>query len=464
MEEENASQESTVCGSFSTAVSCLTENSAPFTPSEENPCPTPPRPPSPGLEDEREPKVHHQICGVKQSSEGQRVKDLVSPVESNPGFPDEVASKFHIKGKIGEGTFSSVYLSELREFGHGVQFALKLIVPTTLPIRTENEIRFLRTLDGKHNVMPLIAVIRQHANIVLVMPYFSYQPFTWYFKDMSAEELRLYASNLFSALAHVHRFQIIHRDIKPANFLYDRQRRAYRLIDFGLAQSEQKPVSVSGKSSEKRPNKHSKTKLPSQLPDCPCFGRDEICQICIRKPLIYAPRAGTPGFRAPEILLRHPSQSTALDVWSVGVILLSIASGRYPFFRATEDCEALAEIMQLLGTHPVCNAVQKMTGKKLVINKGPGSFCPETVKAHNLRATCEELRSAQPEKTKSEVLKADTLGDNNQVPCGEGQKYSDNFYVLLRQVLLVNPVRRISAENALLHPYFNEGGCPPPAP
>ena len=32
-------------------------------------------------------------------------------------------------------------------------------------------------------------------------------------------------------------------DIKPANFLYDRQRRRYGLVDFGLAQRGQPPIS-----------------------------------------------------------------------------------------------------------------------------------------------------------------------------------------------------------------------------
>ena len=36
------------------------------------------------------------------------------------------------------------------------------------------------------------------------------------------------------------RLGIIHRDIKPSNFLYDRRRNKYALVDFGLAQREEK--------------------------------------------------------------------------------------------------------------------------------------------------------------------------------------------------------------------------------
>lgn len=39
-------------------------------------------------------------------------------------------------------------------------------------------------------------------------------------------------------------------------------------------------------------------------------------------------RGGTRGFRAPEVLLRCTKQTVAIDIWSAGVILLSILSAR----------------------------------------------------------------------------------------------------------------------------------------
>lgn len=43
-------------------------------------------------------------------------------------------------------------------------------------------------------------------------------------------------------------------------------------------------------------------------------------------------------------------------MWSVGVILLCLLSGRYPFFRAPDDLSTLAEITTLLGTNTVRKA------------------------------------------------------------------------------------------------------------
>lgn len=42
---------------------------------------------------------------------------------------------------------------------------------------------------------------------------------------------------------------------------------------------------------------------------CYCFGKPKICSLCLTRPSQAAPRAGTPGFRAPEVLLKHPSQT-----------------------------------------------------------------------------------------------------------------------------------------------------------
>lgn len=71
-----------------------------------------------------------------------------------------------------------------------------------------------------------------------------------------------------------------------------------------------------------------------------------------------APRAGTPGFRAPEVLLKYPHQTTAVDVWSAGVIFLCILSGRYPFFKAHDDMSALAQIVSLMGSRETADAAK----------------------------------------------------------------------------------------------------------
>ena len=58
----------------------------------------------------------------------------------------------------------------------------------------------------------------------------------------------------------------------------------------------------------------------------------------------HVARAGTPGYRAPEVLLGYRNQTNAIDIWSSGVNLLSLLSGHYPFFHPKTDLHALMEL------------------------------------------------------------------------------------------------------------------------
>ncbi len=48
----------------------------------------------------------------------------------------------------------------------------------------------------------------------------------------------------------------------------------------------------------------------------------------------------------------------ALDVWSAGVIFLSLMSGRYPFFKADDDLSALAQIVSVIGSEEMISAAK----------------------------------------------------------------------------------------------------------
>lgn len=54
----------------------------------------------------------------------------------------------------------------------------------------------------------------------------------------------------------------------------------------------------------------------------------------------------------------HSSCSAAIDVWSAGVILLSLLSGRYPFFKASDDLIALTQIMTIRGSRETIKAAK----------------------------------------------------------------------------------------------------------
>ena len=84
-----------------------------------------------------------------------------------------------------------------------------------------------------------------------------------------------------------------------------------------------------------------------------------------------AARSGTRGFRAPEVLLRVRNQTTAIDVWSAGVILLSILSRHYPFYNSPDDLQALVEIGRVHGFKSVERSAKEY-GREVRFHDIPG--------------------------------------------------------------------------------------------
>ncbi|XP_075799401.1 cell division cycle 7-related protein kinase isoform X1 [Microtus pennsylvanicus] len=520
-------------------------------------------------------------------------KDIEKLCEAVP----QLVSLFKIKDKIGEGTFSSVYLATAQlQVGHEEKIALKHLIPTSHPVRIAAELQCLTVAGGQDNVMGVKYCFRKDDHVVIAMPYLEHESFLDILNSLSFEEVREYMFNLFIALKRIHQFGIVHRDVKPSNFLYNRRLKKYALVDFGLAQgthdtkiellkfvqseaqqegcsrnkyhgvtghkgslsrpapknvdqqyapktsvkrsyantqihikpgkdgkegsvglSVQRSVfgerdfnihsSISHESPAEKLIKQSKTvdvisrKLATKkaavstkavtsvvrktasscpaVPTCDCYGTDRVCSICLARRQQVAPRAGTPGFRAPEVLTKCPNQTTAIDMWSAGVILLSMLSGRYPFYKASDDLTALAQIMTVRGSRETVQAA-KAFGKSIL--------CSKEVPAQDLRKLCESLRGldsntpklaagppgcASPENTsspvqirppqhsKDSVYRGDSSGcETHPMECTtnlEGwDAVPDEAYDLLDKLLDLNPASRITAEAALLHPFFKD--------
>lgn len=293
---------------------------------------------------------------------------------------------FDVHCKVGKGAFSSVFLATLkssdgRSSSLVKKFALKQLIPTCHPNRIKRELQYLQQIGGEDYIVGLELCLRHRGSVIFVMPYMRHDRFSEYVQDMTVEETKDYMRALLTALQRVHKFRIIHRDVKPTNFLYDRINRRYLLVDFGLAQecyaekfnsmrklseeSTKQPSTEAHGTKRKRSNENnvSQSEFPARrnvINKCHCFGRPKVCLICLKQPQQMAPRAGTPGFRAPEVLLKHVLQTSAIDIWACGIIMLCILSGSQSFFRSPDDCTALAEITTLFGSKEVQKCAQKL--------------------------------------------------------------------------------------------------------
>lgn len=218
---------------------------------------------------------------------------------------NEIDKNFTDFIKIGEGTFSTVYQGKLIK-DKNLSLAFKVLVATSAPLRVEKEIQILKLLKGEHNIISLYACMRCQDTYVIVMPNFPHQKFQTFYRTLTPKGTCQYLTGLLKALAYIHKFNIIHRDIKPSNFLFDRLTGKCRLVDFGLAQFEELELDNNDENEEYNYLKQytEKRGLKFQETSIICVVNhkmNEICSICMSRPVQHTSRAGTPGFRSPEV-------------------------------------------------------------------------------------------------------------------------------------------------------------------
>lgn len=129
------------------------------------------------------------------------------------------------------------------------------------------------------------------------------------------EKLRL-IERVCAGVAHAHQHGVIHRDIKPSNVLMERDR-SPRVVDFGLALADGREGDASARAR--------------------C--RDSF--------------AGTLGYAAPEQVDADFGEiGTRTDVYSIGVMLYELLTGRSPFSIGTDYARARIAITTTVPVAP----------------------------------------------------------------------------------------------------------------
>lgn len=274
-------------------------------------------------------------------------------------------------------------------------------------------------------ICPLLTAFRHLDQVVAVLPYFKHLDFRLYYRDFIVNDMRMYFKSLFSGLAVVHKAGILHRDIKPTNFLYDQRRRHGVLVDFGLAErqgTDWQPC-LCMDSKDKRRDRFLNSFAVKVL------GNNQGCSTGHPKddtrPSRRANRAGTRGFRAPEVLLKCTSQTTKIDIWSAGVILLTLLALRFPFFNSADDVDAMIEMSSVFGKKKM-KAVAALHGQLFETNI-------ETIGVNGFPM----------EKLISWAASKDHMG--------VGELQAVRF---LEGLLELDPSKRFSAKEALQHEFF----------
>jgi serine/threonine-protein kinase len=209
---------------------------------------------------------------------------------------------YDVLRKLGEGGMGEVFLA--RDSRLGRQVALKRLLPSKTG-QDENR-RLLREARAvahiNHpNIAAVYDVLETGERPHIVMEYVEGESLAQRLMEgpVPLPEVLSIGLQLADALVAAHAAGVVHRDLKPANVLMKGDR--VKVLDFGLATMPAAPTSTDGPTAER-----------------------------ISESFSVNPLAGTPAYMAPEQFLGRPLDERT-DLYSLGVILFELLTGRRPY-------------------------------------------------------------------------------------------------------------------------------------
>ncbi|XP_066536803.1 serine/threonine-protein kinase PRP4 homolog isoform X2 [Hoplias malabaricus] len=320
--------------------------------------------------------------------------------------------RYDVYGYTGQGVFSNVIRA--RDLARANQdVAVKIIRNNELMQKTGlKELEFLKKLndadpDDKFHCLRLFRHFYHKQHLCLVFEPLSMnlrEVLKKYGKDVGLhiKAVRSYSQQLFLALKLLKRCNILHADIKPDNILVNESKTILKLCDFGSA---------------------------SHIAD------NDITPYLVSR-----------FYRAPEIIIGKP-YDYGIDMWSVGCTLYELYTGKILFPGKTNN-HMLKLAMDLKGKMP-----NKMIRKGLFKDQHFDlnlNFLYTEVDKVTEREKVTVMSSINPTKD----LLTDMVG-RQRLPEDQRKKVVQ-LKDLLDQILVLEPAKRISINQALQHPYIQE--------
>jgi casein kinase II subunit alpha len=138
----------------------------------------------------------------------------------------------------------------------------------------------------------------------------------------------------------------------------------------------------------------------------------------------YSIRVSTLRYKAPELLLNYQYYDYGIDVWGAGCVMAEMLI-KMPFFEGRDIDEMIAQVAALCGTTAIMQYVDKYG---LVL----------------------------PQAALSQFPTNPTPGWSKVLYEMKQQKRDDEAIDLLKKLLTLDHAERITAAEALEHPFFNE--------
>ncbi|OLY85086.1 Serine/threonine-protein kinase AFC1 [Smittium mucronatum] len=343
---------------------------------------------------------------------------------------ENFTNRFVILKLLGQGTFGRVIKCFDRLNNKHV--AIKVIrAINKYRDAARIEIRVLKTLENfdpkdSYGCIRLLEWFDYKNHICLVFDLLGPSVFDFLkfneFRPFSLAQVQNFTNQLLRSVAYCHHLHMIHTDLKPENILLLSS--DYTLADFGIKNSDHKN-SLDGNS-----QKIIKTKvLKSTDVKLIDFGSTTF------EDEYHSSVVSTRHYRAPEIILEL-GWSYPCDIWSMACVIIELLTGQV-IFQTHENLEHLAMMESLLGKIP-SHMVDKVNHSlKHQFFKGGILEYP------NNSTSSKSLRNVR-----------------NMVPLStlvnpEAGVIHLHLYDLLEKMLRFDPLSRITAIDALKHPFFS---------
>ena len=216
--------------------------------------------------------------------------------------PGQHVGPYRLIKELGRGGMGVVWLAERADGQHSRQVALKMPLVENLnwllAARFARERNILASLEHPSIARLYDAGVDETTQPYIAIEYVQGEPITDYVKEkrLKPEATALLFIRVIEAVAHAHTQLVIHRDIKPSNILVDAKGEPH-LLDFGIAKLLDDEDSQSADATQL-------TRLSG--------------------------RALTLDYASPE-QVNNASLGTASDVYSLGVVLYELLTGRRPY-------------------------------------------------------------------------------------------------------------------------------------
>jgi mitogen-activated protein kinase kinase kinase len=223
---------------------------------------------------------------------------------------------------VGGGTFGSVYAAINLDSGQLMAVKeIRLQDPQLIPTivaQIRDEMGVLQVLDHP-NIVQYFGIEPHRDKVYIFMEYCDGGSLAGLLEHGRIEDetvIMVYALQLLEGLAYLHERGVVHRDIKPENILLDHDG-VIKFVDFGAA----KVIARQGKTMAAE---HAATRQ----------GRQNSMQ-------------GTPMYMSPEVIRGQTAgRLGAADIWSLGCVILEMATGRRPWASLDNEWAIMYNIAQ----------------------------------------------------------------------------------------------------------------------